>query len=198
MVFDTKQEAYIEFRDIIRERTSAVVPWIGSGLSVPAGVPTWAGLRKALEKAAKDKITHLPADEAEPFRRIFAGIAAEANPWIAFRRLEEFVGQTTYRSTIRKALEGAENSPVPPAYTQLWQLGVSGMLNLNVDRLATRAHSELHPGKHLHEFEARDAGSSVRLLKNPYPFVANLHGVSQTASTWVFTIRELRGLPEVH
>ncbi len=65
MAFDTGQEAYIEFRDIIRERTSAVMPWIGSGLSVP-------------EKAAKDKITQLPADEAEPSQRTFAGIAAEA------------------------------------------------------------------------------------------------------------------------
>jgi len=76
----------------------------------------------------------------------------------------------------------------------LWQLGFSGILNLNLDRLATRAYATTNTGRPLSEFSGPEAGQSVHLLKSPHPFVANLHGVSDNASTWVFGYDDLRYL----
>jgi len=53
-MFDTTQKAYTDFRDIAKERTTPIMAWIGSGLSVAAGGPTWLTLRERLIATLRD------------------------------------------------------------------------------------------------------------------------------------------------
>lgn len=86
MPFDTGQTAYEALQAIAAERTGRLVVWCGAGLSVPAGLPTWAQLRERLQDSLVAKASNLgPSGRA---LRVKADqIRAEDNPWIAFQRL---------------------------------------------------------------------------------------------------------------
>jgi len=70
----------------------------------------------------------------------------EDNLWVAFRILKEALGATTYRESVRDILEPASNRDVPTSYRHLWKLRLAGILNLNLDRLASRAFALEHLG----------------------------------------------------
>ena len=118
----------------------------------------------------------------------------EANCWIAFQILRDKLGSSSYRSAIREVLQPALTAPCPKAYHYIWKVGVAGVLNLNLDRLATKALGEVFPGRLPTEFSGRDAGKFLHSLKSPRPFVANLHGIGDDESTWVFTKSDLKYL----
>ena len=115
----------------------------------------------------------------------------EKNTWKAFHLLREGLGHTTYRETIRAELGRAETLVPPPAYTMLWQLNPRGMMSLNLDRLASRAFTTLHPGRNFNEFNGNRAGANASILKSPSPYMVNLHGVLAEEDTWVFTSNDL-------
>ena len=120
MVFDTSQEAYKELRNIIVERTGGIVFWTGSGLSVPAGLPTWAGLKKELLNALYQKVEHSDNLESkEQGQRAAHQIEQEQNNWRAFERLKTHLGQTTYRAMIRSIFSPSSSMDPPPIYEPL-------------------------------------------------------------------------------
>ena len=194
MNFDFTQPPYQRLRSIVAERTTKVVAWVGAGLSVPAGLPTWSGLHQKLLAALESKAANLvgrPKDEALAKH---AAAQLSENFWTAFHILQEGLGSTSYRQTVREALSVADTAPVPHLYEALWRLGPAGCVSLNLDRFPVRAFSSLNPGKTLHEFGGRTAGSSLHLVKNPHPWVASLHGVHSDEKSWVFTSRDLSSL----
>ena len=97
--------------------------------------------------------------------------------------LEKTLGAATFRETIKEALRTP--SGVPLAYSKIWQLRISGLLNLNLDRLATQAFVQVHPEKDTVEFNSRQVGSYMHVLKSPDPYIYNLHGVVDDATSWV-------------
>lgn len=108
--------------------------------------------------------------------------------------LQEALGRTTYRESIRNDFSSAPTVAVPAVYRHLWELKVRGILNLNLDRLATRAHSEFRPGAALVEFSGRDVSRLRQLLNGHHRFVGNLHGVFEDSKSWVFTKGDLDSL----
>lgn len=194
MAFNNQQPAYVALRNIVAERTSSVVAWVGSGMSAPAGVPTWRGLRDVLLKELTGKAATM--DEGAAAKLLQKRSAAEKGDsfWVAFQVLKDALGLATYRSAVREALAAADRASIPTGYKMLWRLRPSGILNLNLDRLATRAHSEVRQGRALNEFVASKIGESMHLLKAPIPFIANLHGIASEESSWVFTMNELGDL----
>ena len=121
-------------------------------------------------------------------------IETEPNHWLAFQFLRQALGASTYRSTIREALRPAVTAAYPKAYTYVWKLKPAGVVNLNLDRLATKALGEISPGLLAAEFSGRNVGSYLHALKSPRPFIANLHGIADEASSWVFTQDDLNKL----
>ena len=118
----------------------------------------------------------------------------QSNHWLAFHILQKGLGVSSYRSTIRSALQPAATVPCPKAYRYVWQLKPAGVVNLNLDRLVTRALGEVSPGRLPAEFSGRHVENYLHSLKSPHPFIANLHGVADDASSWVFTQADLRKL----
>jgi hypothetical protein len=101
--------------------------------------------------------------------------------------LRKNLGQATYRDLIRESLRPASTALAPLPYTYLWQLKIHGILNLNLDRLATKAFYQINNERTPTEFTGSQAASLTHVLKNPTPFIANLHGISDDADSWVFT-----------
>jgi len=192
-MFDSKQSAYIDFRSVAKERTAPLVAWIGSGLSQQAGAPTWLTLRDRLIAALRSKANSL-SEDAEQLRHK-ANVAERASDlWVAFDIIKKALGQASYRDGVREALLPTTTARIPGAYSNLWRLGVSGVLNLNLDRLATRAYTDTNPGTAPLEFSGGQAAHAANVLKNPRPFLINLHGVVDDANTWVLTKSELSRL----
>jgi hypothetical protein len=125
MGFDKTQDSYQDFRDILAQRSDAVVAWVGAGLSLPASLPSWQQLRdllaQSLERSA-EKIT----DTSE--HKIALDFVEQArtlrNLWDAFALLQDRMGQEEYRAAIRRALRGGETATVPKKRKEK-----TGMLN---------------------------------------------------------------------
>lgn len=194
MTFNLDQSAYQAFRDIVAERTRPLLVWVGSGLSAEAGLPTWLGLETLLLETLDEKAIGLEPQDAEQVRRRAEAIRNQRNKWVAFKMLRDGLGATTYRETIRAAFSTAPKVDVPSAYRDLWKLRVRGILNLNLDRLATRAYTEYRPGTSFAEFSGRDVSRLRTLLNGHQPFVGNLHGVFEDSKSWIFTQTDLASL----
>ena len=195
MSFDTSQRAYGELRSVIAEKTNKLIVWIGSGLSAAAGLPTWPELKNHLIEGLRDKSRRTASDDAPALHEAADRAAAAQDYWTAFEILQRHLGSTSYRSVVRAALSPALTAPCPDLYHCVWRLRPAGVLNLNLDRFATRALGEVTQGRRMpHEFSGRHAARYLHLLKSPHPFVANLHGIADDVSSWVLTRSDLRRL----
>lgn len=195
MSFDVTQPAYLALREAALPDIHRLVIWCGAGLSRPAGIPSWTGLRQALEKNLRSHARQLGDRDRRSLEKRLDYFQGETNPWVAFGFIQRQLGPTTYRETIREHLSAGSTASIPPAYLKLWQLRVAGMVNLNLDPLALRAHSEIHPGKRIVPFTGNNIGTHTHVLHNPNtPFLCHLHGQDTDVSTWVFTHDELSAL----
>lgn len=191
MSFSTEQVPHQQLRSIIAEKTSRVVFWIGSGLSVSANLPTWPQLKDLLINRLRDKASSLGTHGARHLSAVADKADNESNNWIAFQILKENLGTTSFRAAIREALQPAPTAQCPEAYKYIWRIGPAGILNLNLDRLATRALGEVKPGHMATEFAGKNVAQFTHSLKSPRPFIANLHGTADDASSWILTKNDL-------
>lgn len=194
MPFKLDQDSYLSLRNIIAERTSPVVAWVGSGLSATIGIPTWPLLKRRLIQALNNKGESLAPDDRAGLVRHVAAIIGQPNPWIAFEMLQKYLGDTTFRDTIREAVRKSDTAAPPASYRYLWRLRIRGLINLNIDRLATKAYVEENPNRAPLEFTGAQGTQLGFLLKENRPFILNLHGHADDSSTWVFTKGQLDGL----
>ena len=192
MTFDKSQMSYKALRSIIAERTNGVVFWIGSGPSFGVGLPSWSGLRNALLKALQEKIDNLDHQAKETLGKSANSIRKEQSNWRAFERLRTELGRTTWQSRIRELLGPSYPIRTPLVYKKLWSLRPHGILTLNLDRLASKAYSEMNTDEVLlTEFVGKQVAEYTHALKNPHPFLCHLHGRLEDASSWIITSSDL-------
>ena len=191
MNFDTNQSAYVALRNIIAEHTSGVVFWTGSGLSVEAGLPTWAELRAELTTALINISEQLDEAGRGGFEQLTLRIQDEPDHWRAFTMLRQHLGETTWRATVRESLRISESIAPPSLYSDIWRISPHGLLTLNLDRLATRSYTQTHPGRGLTEFVGNQAATRSYVLSSQQPFVCQMHGNIEDHSTWILTSNSL-------
>ena len=192
MTFDTSQTSYVALRNIVAERTNGAVFWIGSGPSAEAGVPTWAEFKDELLKALAEKIDNLDEQASESLRKSMEFIRGQANNWHAFEALRGQLGNTTWRSRIRELLRPSASASAPLVYRKIWRLRPHGIMTLNLDRLASKAYAEVNQGPVLTEFSGNQVANYAHVLKNPYPFICQLHGNLEDVSSWILTHSDLK------
>ena len=192
MSFDTSQASYQALRNIVAERTNGIVFWTGSGLSAEVGLPTWPEFKSALVTLLQEEIGQLDHDSSRSPARVIKLITDEDNNWVAFEMLKEQLGPATWTSHIREILRHTASMEAPSIYKKIWSLEPHGLLTLNLDRLATRAYTEVRPGRPLTEFTGNQAGAHSHVLRSPHPFVCHLHGDIDDASSWILTRSELQ------
>ncbi|MDH2388686.1 protein kinase [Streptomyces sp. HNM0663] len=195
MAFNANQPSHEKLRAIVAERTSPILVWTGSGLSASAGMPTWPSLKKQLLEVAERKAEDfLPEDRNRHLRNI-ASIRNEANYWVAFERLKKELGFSTWNASVAAALTPNPQKDVPAEYASLWRIPeLRGIMNLNLDGLATRAFSIVNPGVRLLEFGGTQAARLRNLPTGNNRFVVNLHGIIDDTSTWILTHEEIKRL----
>ena len=193
-MFNTEQSAYEALRNIVAERTNGLIWWIGSGLSRPAGLPTWAELKAALFKAFQDKVRTFDVADQETAKKLLLAIQLQQNMWIAFKMLREELGEATYSSIIRNKLSAADTANIPPVYETLWKFKPSGIISLNLDSLAARSHTKVMPTSVLNATVGLHIHQSLHFLKSPKPFVAYMHGTADAKDSWIFTYDDIKTL----
>jgi len=198
MPFDTNQSAYHDLRNIVAEHTNRLILWVGAGLSRPAGLPSWAELRKGLEEELRRKSNTLDDEGQSRLLEKLSIAQREKDPWVAIQILRNNLGDTSYAATIRSSIAPAINAIIPPLYEQLWTLRPGGILTLNLDRFAARSYPANSNRGRLTEFVGCRAGSYVHLLQLSNPFVGNLHGVDEDTNSWVLSSDDLNNLMGNH
>ena len=188
--------AYRSLLDAWKIRGKPVVVWAGSGLSAPSGLPTWPALQKKLEEEAEAAIRGANDASAARRRALLAASRAAPSTWKSFEHLEESFGQSSFQSAITRQLQDALRCAIPPGYTQLWNLGVRGILTLNIDRLAHRAYLKSDAQDFpITERSGMELRELLGTLTDPQRrFIANLHGHLEDPVNWVFTERKLNAL----
>ncbi|MGI8413707.1 MAG: protein kinase domain-containing protein [Solirubrobacteraceae bacterium] len=193
MTFDSSQPAYLALRDIVAERTRPLLVWSGAGISAEAGLPTWPELKSALIEGLRAKADDL-GGVSKKLRSAADLAESEENYWTAFEILHEHLGRTDFRDYINRPFNDAYRLETPSAYAPLWNLGIEGMVTLNLDRFAIRSLFDHRPGETHLERNGDAVGRLRRHLHTARPFVANLHGIIDDDATWVFTRSQLAAL----
>ncbi len=185
------QATYRRLRDVLKERTRPVILWCGAGLSAEVGLPDWNGLKQKLLSDLEEKAHSFDDPERSKILARCATIDDERNGWIAFTQLRRALGPTSFREGVREALTLPPGAVTPRQYIGFWSAGIRGVINLNLDRLATRAYSELH-SKMIAEIAGKQISAAPQILGSSKPFILNLHGVLDEVDTWVLTYEGLK------
>lgn len=177
------------------ERRRPIVFWVGAGLSIPAGLPGWRGLRDILiSRALEIAATLEPAKGREKEIEIERAQAA-VSLWDSFEILKSNLGITEYKEGIREVFSRASGDYIPQLYSSIWDLpGVRGVATLNIDEYATKSHRRTRPGEDPADFVGADVADYAHILSSGRPFIANLHGIMDSQKSWIFTGSEISKL----
>jgi hypothetical protein len=96
------QSTFLDLKKIVAERTSPILFWIGAGVSVPAGMPTWSRLRNELLAALKERVRQIGDGKEKIQGKLKAAEALQSEPWRCFQLLKEGLGPLEYEANIRR------------------------------------------------------------------------------------------------
>jgi eukaryotic-like serine/threonine-protein kinase len=186
---------YRELRETVAVRSRPIVAFVGAGLSAPAGLPSWLGLKAKLVEELREKAARAASlNDAKKMGDEADAIASMGNYWVAFGRLEAALGKTTYQAIIRNSLSPADTLSIPSVYDALWRTPIQGVLSVNLDNFVKRSFSEVYPGKDLKWFTGTQAARLAKILHAGHSFAYSLHGSIDDAQSWVFNHEQLRAL----
>ncbi|MFI1973661.1 protein kinase domain-containing protein [Streptomyces wedmorensis] len=198
MNFKMDQPSLEQLRAIVGERTSPVLAWTGAGMSAAADLPTWPTLRNRLLHSARRTAQTLREPTRTERLATLAEIAREENYWKAFGQLRAVMGEGSWNASVTQELTTHPKAGVPACYQLLWRIPeLRGIINLNLDGLATRAFSLTNPGARVSEFTGRHAVRLLNLPNGRNRFVVNLHGIVEDAASWILTDDQLTRLSRV-
>ena len=180
-------KTFDELKNKIAEDPSSFIVILGAGASIPAGLPSWEKLKDQLYDALSDIY-----DDSNGLEDAQDEINSAPNLWVAFSRLKKLLGAGRYEREIMSSLD-CSKLDTPRLYRQIWELGVSGIINFNLDKFALEAYSELE-----HRVVDYATGIEPHKFRN-FPvstekFVFHPHGILPDPKSWVFTMRERRNL----
>lgn len=185
-----EQPSYTLFRQAYAERKAPLVIVCGSGLSSSAKLPTWSKLRDSLIREAENKRRVAGAIGQELLLPKLEAIKRQADYWVAFKLLKEFLGKPLFDSLIERELTAPDDVNIPEPYLQLLRLSPSGLVTLNLDKFAGEALSQTQnvPITPIYGTELARKWNALRAAKT---FLVYLHGGLHDPATWVMTQDDL-------
>jgi eukaryotic-like serine/threonine-protein kinase len=178
MTIDLDHPYVQELREYAVVTPELIVPFVGAGLSVPAGLPTWQRLLEALAERAR-LLGLIDQDRRDTILR--------QEPVRAGTRLREILTEAQWRDRVTRELTPQPGYTIPQAYQLLWrQLGARGLISTNLDRIAADAYAKVNQRAPL-VYVGTDGDALQGLLRATDPWILMLHGDLTRPSTWVLT-----------
>jgi len=167
------------------ERTKGIVFFCGSGASAEAGLPTWPAFIGGLRRELTSPPYSTAAGSSLPER--LSQVDNEQDYWRKVSIIKSLLGDAQYESAVKFLLTAKPNSSTT-FYDACWSLKPKGILTVNLDMLA--GNSFRSAGTRLNEVNGDSAHENDRVVNADSPFVVNLHGTVDTASSWILTAEE--------
>lgn len=176
-----------ELKKKIAEDPTSFIIILGAGASIPAGLPSWNGLKDILVDALGDL-----NQEQEEHDALIEDITNTNSLWVVFSKLRKALGPLRYQKLITSSLDPV-GLKTPSIYHKLWKLNPSGIIDFNIDRLAVNSFSELfHTGVDYATSKEPHKYKNFPLAYNKFIFFP--HGYILDYSSWVFTSYERRNV----
>lgn len=172
----------------IGTRQSPIVVVLGAGASQAAGLPGWSEL---VSKVADELLTGyasmaLTEDSALQLYEDAQG----SDTWLSMQLLSDALGRR-FHGSIQDHLDDHHVRQIPLLYKKVWELpGLRGVISLNLDGLAARAHAEVFKGRE----ELNDcvgSNQSPDSLSDTRKFLWRPHGALHAPDSWVLTKNHL-------
>jgi Serine/threonine protein kinase len=194
MSFDKKHPEFLDLKNRIREKSRDFIAFVGAGLSIPAGIPGWEGLRTQIIECAIARAQDYPEGlERDGYLAAVNRLGDERDLWQCFTDLEKMIPAPTYEGFIAKALTLTHPDRTPHAYDSLWQLGIKGIITFNLDMCALNSYSR-HFKQSVDSATGHDISRYSSYLSSAYKFVFQPHGIVTSPRTWVFTMKQRSAL----
>lgn len=187
-----QQPSFDLFRKSVNESIAPLVFITGSGLSKPAGLPDWRGLRDFVQSKLNQQYIHnasLNTSFSDPrYKR-----AERTNDyWDFFQLSQDILGRATYNGIIRETLD-IDFGEIPGGYRKLFELEPRGVVTLNLDRVTGEAFAENNRGAVIPVYGSQIA-QKWAVIRDEKSFLVYLHGHVHDHETWVLTSTELEKL----
>ena len=179
---------FIELTKKIRENSKDFVIIIGAGLSKPAGLPDWIGLKNlVIEDAKKRGDSIIDADDKDIYLKSLDKIASIPNSelWQCFTSLKNILKETVFNHIVQNHLTVDKNK-IPLTYELIWQLKPLGIVDFNLDSCAIESYSKVNHSAV--DFATHmDTSRYKQFILGSYDFLLHPHGYIKDPSTWVLT-----------
>ncbi|MER8955953.1 hypothetical protein NKH98_25185 [Mesorhizobium sp. M0833] len=190
-----KQPAYTLLRKAISEHIAPLTLVIGSGVSKPAGLPDWHGLRR-LVQLHLDNLRDAKWDENPKFDDIkFRNTKGLDDYWSFFESARELLTAATFNGLVRNSLD-VPHDVSSTSYSRLFNLTPRGVVTLNLDRLAGEAFSRSNQGEYILPIYGFELSRKWQVITDERPFLVYIHGHISDSETWVITKYQLNKLRE--
>ncbi len=182
---------YQQLRKAIAQRKLPLVIVCGAGLSAPARLPNWNGLRKILERNASAKVASLNQMGQKLYDSKLKTASSTNDLWIAFDLYHDILTPPVFRNLIVEALTPDPNLAVPDGYTALLKLQPRGLVTLNLDKFASEAFASIQLGKVITPVYGFELATKWHVLRDAPQYVVYLHGELTDSTNWVLTKSQL-------
>jgi len=182
------QPSYQLFRAAFAERKAPLVIICGSGLSAPAGIPTWPGLKKKLLSDAEAKERVVNQIGKTILSPQIEGVKNNNNMWVSFKILKQILTRPIFDNLVERYLTPDDSQGIPKGYLELARLNPRGVVTLNIDKFAGESFAGMPSSNTIY---GKELAQRWNLLNVASSYLVYLHGGIHDPSTWVFTQDDL-------
>jgi hypothetical protein len=190
------QPSYDIFRRFHAEQKAPLVIVLGSGLSIPAGLPNWEGLAKALDNACEHTVSayNKIGDDLYSFRSRLESARKTNDLWVKFKLYKDLLGPANYTTVVRETLTPPKDAGVPESYKTVLGLRPRGVVTVNLDNLASQALSEMRPNDVQAPIFGKEVTKRLDVVQSADPFLVYLHGHVADSTSWILDYDELQSI----
>lgn len=181
------------FKKAYKEDVGKLVIITGAGLSASLGLPNWKELREAVQKACDEQADLKSTQSVYYDIDKYEEIEKTENYWQFFKFAKEFLGDLSYRETIRDCIP-SDLSSASDELIKLCSLSPAGLITLNLDDTSQRALQTSFPGEAIQFFSGKEINRNWRALKRQKKWCVHLHGYIDQRDTWILDTDELESI----
>jgi serine/threonine protein kinase len=189
------QPSHQLLRKAISQSVAPLTLILGSGLSRPANLPDWKGLRKQIQLLLDNDYTTKTSINTSFSDSRYKKASTTDDYWIFFQIAKDILGNATFNGSVINALSTDEYN-APKSYRKLLELNPRGVATLNLDAITGQSVSEHYNTHAIIPVYGFDIARKWQIINDEKPYLVYLHGHISDPTTWVLTQADLKKLTE--